>query len=447
MIEDLWHLDRSKSKCCNARVTKETRCSKCGKKLEDEQIRGVTGCLVAPTYVDLTDVNIPMFFEWCPADSIKDWNKSEKRATLTNGSELVFRSEDKPYKLGRGRKYDFIHLDEGRDYKDFRSAWEALYPSLADYRGKVWLTTTTNGMDVPYTMFYKPAYDIVRPKDQMALTPQEPIITVNERGDKDFSLFTWRTADNPHIPEEEVLSAKSRMSEQMWRQEFFATIESFRGLVYPDFSQEHIIKPKEMNQDDLWFVGYDDAYPGTCAAVLMVEDIKNNMYVVDEVYERKIEIPDMADKIRQMVGDRKIELYVADPSIGKEVRNTDIQGMTIRDQFVEAGISFASANNDIRPGIDRMTQLIVSNQFYVFDRCKNFIAEIGKYIWEDRKSDDEGEQRKPRKAFDHLLDACRYVIMSRPDRFERQQRDWYGRPVEEANVDFIDDTSEVVDLI
>lgn len=446
-IEDVWWLNRTKTICCNEFSEASQgvyRCPGCGKVLTVSDVRPMYGCLVAPTYTDLMDVNVKILFDWLTPDSIREWVKTEKRLVLVNGSELVFRSEDKPEQMGHGRKFDFIHFDEARDYKDFRTTWETMLPTLADYGGHAWLTTTTNGRDVPYQVFYENAAHVWKPKNQLSLDPQPPVYEHIDGKDEDFTLITFRTIDNPAIEIEEVRQAKRWMSEKMWRQEYFATIEDFRGLVYPDFDKKiHVIPRKQLDVDDLWFIGYDDAYPGTAVALLVAEDIHHNLYVVDEVYERSILIPEMAERIRGIVGDRNVELMVADPAIAKEERRSDVKGMTVQQQFSEAGIDFALANNDVRAGIDRVTQLLKGAKdgnlpgLFIFENCTNLIDEFGKYIWEERKVDDEGATVKPRKAFDHALDCLRYISMSRPDWFERITRDEYGRiRIPEGEIEF-----------
>ena len=58
-----------------------------------------------------------------------------------------------------------------------------------------------------------------------------------------------------------------------------------------------------------------------------------------------------------------------------------------------------------------------SPSVFVSDRCKNLIAEIPDYRWQDLSPTaerDKDQPEAPRKKDDHAVDAFRYGIMARP---------------------------------
>ena len=59
------------------------------------------GVVTAPTYTMLQDATLRTFFD-IGGDLVTDYNKNEHRATMVNGSEVLFRSADNPDRL-RGR--------------------------------------------------------------------------------------------------------------------------------------------------------------------------------------------------------------------------------------------------------------------------------------------------------------------------------------------------------
>lgn len=382
------------------------------------------GWIVAPTYVMLRDVNIPMVLEYLPDHAVENWNRSEKRIELINGAEIVFRSAEDPDKL-RGIGLNWVWLDEASFMK--KEVWDVLYPTLTDTKGVGWVTTTPQGYDWVHKTFFVPA----------------------QEDHPDYEVWRYKTLDSPYVDPEMVEKARKEMSAQMFRQEYEAEFEHFTGLVYPDFSEkEHVIHPKSLDRDDLWFVGIDVGYTNPTAAILICEDIKNRVYIVDEVYEAGMTVPEIARRIKQMVGDRNVEAYVIDSSSkGKSQAAAAFSDLSVADQFIENGIPVTMGTKDVIGGINRVTQKIKNGELFVYENCENVIREFENYSWPRTKDDMSNKDERPTKAFDHAMDAVRYVVMTRPEVFERQKRDWYGRPIEQDSIDFIEDGDSVVDLI
>ena len=173
-------------------------------------------------------------------------------------------------------------------------------------------------------------------------------------------------------------------------------------------------------------------------------------------------IPELAQGIRGMldrngIGFEEVREFIADPAITKSEHNVDVPGVTRLDQFRDNGIPFILANNDVRPGIDRVTQLIKGSihnlnaqpaekksGLYIDPKCENLLAEFDQYIWKETNSEDDGAERQPRKAFDHALDALRYVVMSRPDWDERPPLDTRGKPMESHWDDMWEDEGDTM---
>ena len=379
--------------------------------------RPVKGWIIAPTYPMLKDVNIPMIMDWLPQKSIKEWNKQEHRLTLINGSEIVFRSGEDPEKL-RGVGLDWLWLDEACFMQ--KAVWDTIYPALTDKNGIAWITTSPQGYDWVHNTFYKTA----------------------KEGSEDYAAWQYRTIDNPYIDSTMVDKARKEMTEVMFRQEYLASFEKLTGLVYPDFDEkDHVVDSLEGDRDDLFFVGIDVGYTNPTAATLIRETADHTLYVVDEYYETGKTVKEAAEGIKAMVGNKKIEMYIIDPA-SKSTHQETGNDVSVEQLFHENGIPVIPGNNDVRAGIDYVTQLLRRDEFtkkprlMVLGKCKNVIREFQNYSWPKYKEGSLGNKReKPEKAFDHSLDSIRYVVMSRPDWFERVQRDQSGRLVmEKGNI-------------
>ena len=196
---------------------------------------------------------------------------------------------------------------------------------------------------------------------------------------------------------------------------------------------------------------------------MIAEDVEHNLYVVDEATTKGGSIEQISTNIFAMLERNNLtiddlEYRVADPSICATERRAEASGMTIQEEFEVQGIAFSLANNTVRPGINRVTMMILNTihnkqkevdskkpGLYVLSKCVGIIDEFSKYVWKENSlsEEDSGAPQEVKKAFDHHLDALRYVCMSRPDWFDRPAKDYYGRVIRKADDDlFGDDDGE-----
>ncbi len=372
-----------------------------------------SGIIVAPTYQDLNDVNVKMIMDWVPDSSIKDWNKSEMRLTLVNNSEIVFRYAD-PVRIGRGRKYHWAWLDEASLYDQGQKVWETLRPSLTDYRGSAWVTTTPQGKDWVYKTFYLPSIE----------------------GKTEYKTWNFKTIDNPYIEPEEVEMARNSMSEAMFRQEYLASFESFAGLIYPDWSETMLVDGYSRADDTLYFVGIDVGWEHPTGILLIAEDKEHNLYVIDEEQKQYTTTKDIEILINGMLERngltrRDIQDFIIDPAS----KGTDqTSGMSMFDQLqdptiVTDPIPLTPGVNDVMAGINRVTDYIRHGKLKVVRKCRQINEQLGSYKWVPRKDDAQWNKPEVYKLHDDLVDPLRYVAMSRPDWSERVYKDAYNKPI------------------
>jgi phage terminase large subunit len=75
-----------------------------------------------------------------------------------------------------------------------------------------------------------------------------------------------------------------------------------------------------------------------------------------------------------------------------------------------AGYIVIPAKNDVMDGIKRVSSLIAKRRLSIHSSCKGLIAEMERYLW-DEKASRYGEE-KPLKIDDHAPDALRYFCMT-----------------------------------
>ena len=86
----------------------------------------------------------------------------------------------------------------------------------------------------------------------------------------------------------------------------------------------------------------------------------------------------------------------------------DPAAASFREQLKRDGLPTTPAENDVLPGIRRVSSLLAAGKLRVSDRCTTLISEAPGYVW-DTKATDRG-QDKPVKLNDHGLDGLRYVV-------------------------------------
>lgn len=456
-VEDMFWLDRGRSDCCQELVSYKTREPVCPGCRKNCKVIPVKGLLVEPRFQDVDDIVMPIFrqFLGAPGGAIWEYFPSKHRMEINEWSgktfvdkhaekpTLLFDSAEYPDRLGHGKAFDFVHFDEIRDHKDFMLGFETVRPTLADRNGYFWGTTTANGEDPAYIYFKQHAGRITRAKDMLSMEPQEPVRIDIEDGHEDHELFMWRTIDNPYIDPKEIDDAKRTMTPQMFRQEWMASIEQFRGLVYPDYNpRKHFVEPVEIDVP-LWFLGIDFGWNHPTGIVLVGESVGHTLFVVDEIEDNQKD----AAQVHQMAVDllernnlqiSDLEYAVFDTSgLQHEISSG---GMSVYEQLLDPSVIGTSdplplqmADKAVMAGIMRVSQLFRLGGLKLFNRCVKLDKQLRGYRWPEKLETTLGNKDlRPIKKNDDLADPLRYVAMSRPDWFARKDTDRYGKIIDDG---------------
>lgn len=94
---------------------------------------------------------------------------------------------------------------------------------------------------------------------------------------------------------------------------------------------------------------------------------------------------------------------------GPRVIVVDPAAPAFRTALRNAGYTNSPAANDVLKGIGAVSNLISSHHLLVTDRCAGLLGEITEYVWDQKKSDEEGIDY-PVTVNDHSLDGMRYAI-------------------------------------
>ncbi len=338
------------------------------------------GIVTAPTYPMLADSTLRTFRE--VAGDLVDVKSSAFSAPmhvlLRNGSEIIFRSADKPEHL-RGPSASWSWDDEaalhGKLVRDIAIGRLRQFGR----HGYNWLTTTPKGRNWIWQKFV-------------------------ERPLPGSEIFRVRTRDNPFLDEGFIQSLEQEYQGDFARQELLGEFVAFEGLIYPEFSRDlHVAQTGQIPRDFKEMIaGVDWGFvnPGVIKVLGVTSD--KRAYVVHEEYQRKRGIDEWVNVAVQLRDIWHIGDFYCDPSEPDYI-----------DKFKAKGLKARAADNTVTTGIQAVKRRLavradgLPGLLYYPGAMWSF-SEYEQYQWA-RKGEDLLD--KPLKANDHALDAIRYAIM------------------------------------
>lgn len=359
--------------------------------VEEATFPATKGWACAPTYGELHDYVLPAVLGIIPRGWIHDWSAQNYELTLTNKSMISFRSLEDPER-GRGPGLHWLWLDEGRKIQEM--AWKVLRPTLSDYHGIAWVTTSPNGYDWCYDKFYKPAL----------------------QGRPGFWATKYRSIDNPKITADEVEEARLDLDPLFFQQEYEGDFVNFTGSIYGSLLATQVLEEDDeirkvipewprIEASRLAFSAVDPGADHPFAGVLLLVT-EAGLVVVGEYLERNKTFAEHADGIREMERPFTIER-----------RGYDRSQKQAALELAHHGLYVIPAENDVVAGIQRVSTWLRRKQlWFVKRRCPRLIEQLQNYRWNENWGK-QGEAKRERvlKKDDDLPDALRYACMLHPE--------------------------------
>jgi len=240
-----------------------------------------------------------------------------------------------------------------------------------------------------------------------------------------------RLSDNPYLAESGDYEAMLlSMPEQQRRQLLEGDWDIKEGAAFTEFDRNvHVIEPFDIPHNWVKFRACDYGY-GSYSGVIWFAVAPNEQLVVyRELYVSKVLASDLADMILEAeAGDGTIKYGVLDSSLWHKRGDT---GPSLAEQMISKGCrwrpsdrsrgSRVAGKNEIhrRLQIDEFTE---EPRLVFFNTCTNLTAQLPAIPLDKKNSEDIDTNSE-----DHLYDALRYGIMSRP-RFSIWDYDPAGRP-------------------
>lgn len=362
--------------------------------VEEASIPNTRGWCVAPTEDDLHQFVIPAVLAVMPREWIKSWSEEFWDLTLTNGSIIHFQHAENPERM-RGPGLHWIWLDEPRSFA--KEIWLTARPMLTENRGVAWFTTTPNGFDWVYHMFWKRAQP-------------GPFQRAG------YWAAKFKTMDNPKVDQEEVDDARETYDELFFRQEYEADFVTFTGSIYGNRLESVLLKtPEEIK---LWLPEYPAIPTGRPTIVGLdpgadhpfagcyIMAVPKGLLVFDEYEQRMAAFADHAEELKARVQGFTDVRWGIDRSAAQA-----------QIELAQHGISTSAAENDVWAGIQRVQSWMKTGQIGIMEaRCPKLVEYMRTYRWApDAGKDGEKKKERPWKFGDDLPDALRYGVMTWPE--------------------------------
>lgn len=373
---------------------------------------------------ELRRTTLKIFLEACPKDLIIEYRVADAEVHLksTTGKPAIihFVGLDEPDKL-RSLSLSGVGIDECTQISE--EAFLSVIHRLRNPNGlrKVILVGNPAGHDWVYHRFSKKDVHNTYEASQL------------------YSLILAPSTENFHLGKDYIDTMKQVYTKEKYETEVMGSFDSFVGQVYDEFTiKHHVISPFNIPKHWTRVLGIDHGFRNPAAAVMLAVDGDGNVYVTNEFYNKEWLIKEIVNGkgdepgLLQMVGDIKLEVAAIDPST-KAVRSEGVkkhglvQKYSDYDTYCEYlpdDFPLICGNNEVSAGLDRcksyfkIDTLTSKPRLFIFDTCKHLIDEIQSYRWAELPENTQGLRNKKESVYkfnDHLVDALRYAIMTRPD--------------------------------
>lgn len=363
---------------------------------EEVLVPNSVGWVCGPTYEVLHDATMPTFLKLIPKEWVANWDQEHLQLTLINNAQVMFRSLHDPDRAHSGVGLHWAWLDEAAFIQE--TAWDFLRPSLTDFGGVAFFTSSVDGYDWTYERVEKPA-----------LIDKKP----------GFWAAKWRTIDNPYIAvyrADEVEEARLSMPPQFFRQEYEGERENFTGSVYAEYIdgawladdgaiQDFIPEWPRIDASRRVLVGLDSGadHPFGAAQLVVTE---KGIVVINDYLERQRSFSAHLLGITTTMKPPTDTMWAANKNEAQ-----------LRLEFAAHGVLVAPAENDQMAGIQRVMSWLYTKQLKIAYTAPRTFEQMKQLRYNPKNTLPDKQKAEKEKVFklrDELPDAIRYALMTWP---------------------------------
>ena len=320
--------------------------------------------------------------------------------TQDGGTSEIFLKGWESIERSRGTQYDFIVCDEVSKMRRFKEGWEGvLLGTLAFRRGTALFISTPYGFNHFHDLYQ-----------------------LGQSGNNEWKSWRFTSFDNPYLPKDYLETIHNTVTEDFWAQEYLADFRRFTGLIYQEFDMNrHVaLLDHEFGQHADYYFGQDFAVRGWTANLPCRITSDGKIYIPDNYKEQSLTAEQHSEGIKTMLQQyQSLDKWTgyADPAgFAKNQQKGDML-WSIADDYLQAGLPIVPANNEVTAGINFVRQLFKQDKIIISPKCTKLIDEIIQYQWKEQTATKVGKEDDPekvRKINDHLVDAMRYMLYSKP---------------------------------
>ena len=419
-------------------------------------IPGSRVCVAARTYPALESTFIKEFYSMFPDKLIKRKNDQKHELTLTNGSELLFRSFDDPTKL-KSMNLTMAVIVEASDviYEGFTMMQSRIRNTAAmipeyDINGDPLLVWDVN------RRAYRPKYRIDTRHISLETNPDSGWVkknflldagTVefygdaynegykfNKERDPQKYIQVVSTSANPYLPET-YEEDQTRGKDKAYIQQFFKGSFNFStGLVLPNVGLTVVAPhalPREFDEEGrrvLWYaIGVDYGVNDPTHIVFTAFSTETKkLYVFAEYRVNDTDIKNIAKGYRKeirMLGINLNGLFMQPRFDGRSYNKRESDLLTIGKMFEDEGLYFDPAFEKMEPRIIKLNAMINHSQMEIYSTCEFLVDEL--LNWKFKRDKQGNLTKEPEDKNDHGVQALAFVVVVLPHNLKELKMNAY----------------------
>lgn len=368
------------------------------------------------------------------------WRAADKEWRYPNGSVIELGYSDTDDSVGQylSAEYDFIGFEELTEFSEYQ--YEMIRSRARTTRKKRLLGarphvgSSTNPGRAGHG-WVKKLYVVGTGYGDHIRTITTKMPTGDE-AHRRIGFLPATVMDNPHIDPKYVEHLMS-LPENLRRQYLEGDWDSFEGQYFPEFAKAktladgtnvawHVVEPFEVPHEWPRFRAIDYGYAAPFACLWFTVDQDGHVFVYREAYQSGLTPLEQAALVNRLsvctangvTKPEKIDYTVADPSMWSHRGD-----MTLAAQYAKGGVRLRRGENDRLAGWARCRDWLRAAEapegviprpgIQFFSSCTNLIRTFPELIHDKNKPEDLDTT-----GDDHLADALRYGLMTRPPKFK-----------------------------
>ncbi len=239
---------------------------------------------------------------------------------------------------------------------------------------------------------------------QLFIAGLEPVTGQPKTNYHEYVAIQFRPEDNQENLSDGYISHLQSLSPAMRRRFYEGEFGSYQGLVFQLEESKHIVDDFKIPSEWKRFRSIDFGYTHNFVCLWGAYDHNSELlYLYREYSSSRITVRQHAEVIQELTGKEQVACTVADHDA--EDRAT----------MNENGIKTIKADKRVLVGIDRMVDLLLSNEgkktsIKIFRSCAGLITEFYSYRWRDPATRLPRDREVVKENDDHI-DALRYMVM------------------------------------